>query len=1719
MSASGGADFASQSIQPVEQIAFPPFSGNLSVDEDLRFRCKNFTQVIGDFYKDKNITPLSQLTATPAFPTPHVLAQFANKTYTDYRTGETDAQYETRLALPDGWKLLTTASNGRWNNGYFGAAYWHPEHQQVVIAHRGTKFTNFGALWTNVLGVVFENHVPQMGSASTFAHEVVEVLQEVSRIKGVSFQLFFTGHSLGGWLAQITTFTTEYLKREENFFLRSIDDNDCFHPHTVVFESPGCKDMLSEMRDTFDVRLDGRSIDIENLDITSYLSAPNLINTYKSHLGTVYRLFTDLSGMGWWEKDFVFYTKATHDMDKIVEFFDSQTEQVHKDGKVPLKVHLVIDWPISAGFKGANEYENFFQWAKHLNDYHPDIKDVSFRHIFYCPIRYQTKLYNEQVNSFRIFSEEEQEFLQCCRWLRQWSEFFQTKELFSVMENTQAQRKAEEMLQSFQILNHTIRCTDASALQAFIPYVKRLLQLFPQIKESTKHALSSDRVRDKVYQFETRQYIKRISQSPLEFKPDASSYSEFLDNEQQKILHLQMTEGDEWTGLIKVYQVLEKTGCLSEGKYTILKLKRLLKVNQLMDLSTLMQSTLTQYLLLIACEDKQHLDEETKKVIRTLFDTIKQKPNIKIIFITRLGGSTVAFLHHMCKRISGEGFVRRVEGISWSDLTDSSQEKQLETSVKFQGARISLNKLMSAECAVATFLPLGTLPEDKEMTIGDPVPITNSYNESYYVGRTFRHQIAIKEDIFNDEDVRNAHMYLAKMEGEYKQLCQLHPESSVHWLEKDKSGKFLWQQSQGSLETLRRYVDTYSSPTYRADDLDKLLEQAQHQRVMMISDRAGMGKSTVLTHLSQQIKQKFPAKWVVRIDLNEHTDALKALKQGHVDKETAIEFVSEKVMKLKPGLGVELFKQCCEQKQNVRIVIMMDGFDEVSPFYKETVIHLLQALRQTEVEQLWVTTRPHLRKELEDKLQQLSYTLEPFSTKDQVKFLTKFWCLKDWFTDPEVKVEDVEKNKLEIYAEHLIMKLAKSISDKDREFTGIPLQTRMLAEAFDKEVKIFFQSAESIPELPFKLDLLGLYRQFIERKYDIYLEEKLQVSANNVIAILQRERDLKIMREEHQLLALKVLFTEEQVALFQNNTERFDSTEGIIRIGIVQVSHDGKLHFIHRTFAEYYVADYLVNRLTKGNNTSKHVHTFILKDIFLKGQNHVIRAFVDGILSSSKLSEEVLKQCGYLIHDLGNDCVLILNQAVRECNVNIFGLLSESLHAAEHTDTLVQLLLAPGNNRNTVWFMATERGNIQLLQKLWKCAKDNLRKEEINKLLLATNGRGSTVIHIGAERGEMEVLQKIWEWAEVNLTTEEINNKLLLAADDKGRTVWHVAAEKGKLESLQIIWEWAKENLTTDEINKLLLATDSMGRTAWHAAAEWGKLESLKKIWEWVKENLTKEEIKDKLLLATDLRRGTVCHMAITGGNLELLQKIWELAKENLTTEEIKNKLLLATDVWGINAWHHAAHSGNLDIFRKMWDWSNEVLTTDIIRNKLLLATAHGGRTVFHVAVQGRNLELLQKISEWAKENLTMQETYNELLLATDNRGMTAWHEAAECAKAEILQKLWQLAKENLATEVIKNKLLLATNDIGRTAWHMAGERGNLEAMQKIWEWAKENLTTEEIRNKLLLAKNNVGRTFWQEATEWNTPELLRKLREWAGDYLTKEEINMFYYWPQNLED
>jgi len=1700
----------------------PPFSGELRVDKKVKLSHDDFKKSVKEFYANKKLSVIDQLKATPPYPTPHMLAQFASMAYHDCKHGDPEP--------PDGWQLLTTASNFR--NGYFGTAYWHPEYQQVVIAHRGTDIKNIGALLTNfkyvfallndiytdIVGVLFNNYVNQMSSASTFANKVVTVLQETEREKKVSFELFFTGHSLGGWLAQITAFTTKYLEENRGKFLKKLtreqeeppasntlqDSHDIthsYHPHTVVFDSPGCEVMLLEMKKKIDVRLHGSSIDLKHLDITSYLSAPNLINTCNSHVGTVYRIFIDLSDMDWKENKTLLYNLATHSMDKIVQAFDPETGQVHKHDDDRLKILEVVDWPVSAGLRYGPELDDFFKWANYLNNYQPDVKEIPFSKVpkGYHPLRYQTKAFDECTKDLSAFTQDEQEFLDRYHWLRQVPEFFKPGDLFSEMNNFEAEKEAEKKLQNFELDNGSVRCPDASTLHSLIPYVTRLVRLFPHVKQGVKDKLSSFHIRNRIYQYETQLSVAKIINSALDFNPDALGLSDFLTSD-RKIWQLRMIAGDVWAGITKVYGVLQNTSCTSScfSEYTILELERLITLNRLVNFNALLASTETSHLLMIACGTNQTVNDELSNMLKDLFSILKEKKTMKIILTTQLDDSTTDFIQQIATETFGEGFVTTDEELTWSDLTASSQRKMLEKTVIFQGRRVALNQLTSAESITDSF-PLADLLQEKELRIGEePVPSAGSgYNERYYIDRTFNHNIFVRQDIEIDKLEEKFADLLASNQQEFKQLCQKNPKSNVHWLLKDMSGELIWQQSQGNLQTLRKYIDGRKTHSYASSDLDKLLQQANHQRVMIIADKAGMGKTTVLTHLSHRIKHKFPAHWCVRINLNDYTELLEAQKGKTMDKWRVLEFVSKEVLKLESHLEKELFKKTFEGNGVTKLVVMVDGFDEISPSYKKTVIDMLQVLKQTSLEQLWVTTRPHLRKDLEDNLQQLSYTLQPFSEVEQLEFLKKLWLQH---LDPEATDHD----RLRIYATALIRNLAHSISDKDIQFTGIPLQIRMLAEAFEEEFISFYMSEKSEPELPRKLELLELYKRFIDRKYEIYYEEKCKTPVGNVALEVLRQNIFEQLQRKHQLVALEELITEDQVTLLQNDKHPSFSDEDLFRVGIAQRNNESKPQFIHRTFAEYFVAQFLIKELRNKSEENTQVQDILFKTILLRTEFEVTRSFLNALLKGFQPSKETLKDYGKKLDEMWNEkeihrhltgVITALHTAAGEDNVLIIRFLLDSLRSGEYSNTTKKILLAKDYKGQNALQMAASTSSVQALKELWEWVEiANLNTREIkNEFLLAQDNLGRMAVHKAAFGGSLEAIETIWIWAK----KAEINrDEFLLAQDEEGFTALHVASFKNHVGILEKLWFWAEEGqVNANELKKnLFLAKDNRGYTAWHRAVEVGSLEALETLFSFAKDVKLKP---NELLLARTKKGSTLLHTAAYGNRVGILEKLWVWAEEaEVNANELKQKLLLAKDNRGYTAWHRAAQEGSLEAIETLCSFAKEV---KLKPDELLLVGTEKGSTLLHIAAYGNRVGILQKLWVWAKEaEVNANELKKKLLLAEDNRGYTAWHQAVQDRSLEAIETLCSFAKE---VKLKPDELLLVGTEKSSTALHIAAYGNHVGILEKLWVWAVEaEVKANELKKKLFLAEGSNGRKAWHGTAVYGSLEALERLWSLANE-------------------
>jgi ankyrin repeat protein len=1583
-----------------------PSSWKLDVDKNLKRSHPNYLAEMLPHAGSSELTHEEKLDAlrnpTPSYPDDYLLAQLAYRVYKEKEDGgealdEVSGPLSMKIPRPlsEGWKLLTTAYHPGMRNGYFGAAYWNVDKRQVVIAHRGTKPKNLGSVWTDVKGIIYGYDTAQMKSAVTFTHEIIDQLNELNKRYGIPFHLSFTGHSLGGWLAQITAFTARYLRREEDNFIKNEIKNEDVQPgypsHTVVFDSPGCRPMLAGIQDRFDVRYRGRSSSLDTLDITSYLSVPNLINTRNKHVGVLYRVFIDLSEiskMNFFKKKTPSFDFATHKIKEIKKIFDLKGN-ILKDENGHLKIQEVLDWPISEFLSSETEYSDFYRWADQFNNYDPKPVNDRFGRTL---IRYQTRAIDEQRRNLNVFTEVERDFLEKYAQLRS---LYRPEFLLSSLKDEYMVSKAKELLGTFDIEidkvgARWIVCREAGRLRSLIAYVKTLLNLFPE----TKAEVMGMEIISEV--LKPKEYIGALKNKAQKFKGTnrIDTISHFLASG-QKIMQLTVSKHT-LLGMIKVYKQVQEVKNDS-GEPAFVYLRYLLESQDKLNFMDFLKTRATDYLLVIECEPSHELTEDLKKFFRELLDVFKANQKIRLVLVTKKDTGVSDFLKEQIRPYP----ITEDKEISLSDLEDSFQDILLKEKITFQGGEISLDQLISDLQPVDPDMlnqlienNWGLTESKNKINVGKELPDSTDYDEAYYIERTFNQKITIKEEVLNDPKFPDL---LAHTEREFQQLCQQHPNRHVHWLNSE-ADRIVWQQSQGSLKHLREYMDTHQSHAYPPEHLNDFLNQAQRHRVMLISDTAGMGKTTVLTHLSRQIKQRTPAQWVVRIDLKGHTDALKAhtdvankqIKEAFTP-DSAVEFLAKKLLRLETPLEQRLFEQCFKQDGKIKAVLLFDGFDEISPTYKNTVLNLLHVLKNTPVEQLWVTTRPHMKESLENQLQQFSYTLERFSEANQIEFSIKFWR-------KELGLQEASQERLTTYAKALIQKLAQSISDQETEFTGIPLQTRLLAEGFDKEVKEANRLAKETLELPDKLDLLDLYQKFLEAKNELFLK-KGEIAIKEQSGITNK--GISINKNYHQL-ALQELFTPEQIKPLTlellNEGEQL-SNEALARIGIVQVI-EGKPHFIHRTFAEYFIASWLEDQLKKSQDTETLaswfmnflgqsdypvIHLFLnshLKEPLSKNEQWLNRWFNPcGKQIHQRWSEPSTRK-GPLVYNHDNPWLMsfkeqrlvlknnfyneqgqtALHLAAQAGHRHIIDFLFKSLKE-NHEKTLRELIDAPDTGKETALHRAAAQGHLETVQLLLENSAN----------IEAKGDKNWTPLHRAANHGHRDIVQLLLNQNANKEASTEYNRtplhcaaceghlgtvELLLeqganieAIDKDGQTPLHEAADRGHLEVVQLLLDRSANMEGGDSINRtplylaakeghrktvqLLLerganmeAKDKRGLTPLHIAAFWHRLETVQLL----------------------LERGAI-YNACDSQDKTPLQLTQQLIPQRTRSKKIK-QLLSVTDKL-----FNDAKSGNLD-----------ALTDSLNKGAAVHARNNDGKTPLQLAVQENHLAVaLTLIKQGAK--------------------------------------------------------------------------------------------------------------------------------------------------------
>lgn len=174
-----------------------------------------------------------------------------------------------------------------------------------------------------------------------------------------------------------------------------------------------------------------------------------------------------------------------------------------------------------------------------------------------------------------------------------------------------------------------------------------------------------------------------------------------------------------------------------------------------------------------------------------------------------------------------------------------------------------------------------------------------------------------------------------------------------------------------------------------AKSFNDLFCMAEEQRVVVLADEPGMGKTTEFLVIANTLKNKFPSHWIVYVDLREFVGFYQ--RDGeiamHFDHDSITTFLIERILRLSTSFEVETFR---EMSKNQRVILLIDGVNEICPNYKEFVMHLLVGIKNKLKHQLWVSSQSHLIEDLEKKLETQAVKLQPFTSKDQTEYYRKY---------------------------------------------------------------------------------------------------------------------------------------------------------------------------------------------------------------------------------------------------------------------------------------------------------------------------------------------------------------------------------------------------------------------------------------------------------------------------------------------------------------------------------------------------------------------------------------------------------------------------------------------------------------------------------------------------------------------------------------------------------
>lgn len=421
----------------------------------------------------------------------------------------------------------------------------------------------------------------------------------------------------------------------------------------------------------------------------------------------------------------------------------------------------------------------------------------------------------------------------------------------------------------------------------------------------------------------------------------------------------------------------------------------------------------------------------------------------------------------------------------------------------------------------------------------------------------------------------------------------------------------------------------------REIDINTMEQEIRLSKIMLLADHAGMGKSTVFKDLAVKVKKNTNNSWVSFINLKQNVTVFNRFKnKGNVKSsdeviDLLLEIIrlTDQINEVAAGIFVKLYSEG-------RIIFFFDGVDEICPKHTDTLTEIFKTISESN-NQMWISTRPRYADIFSKALQTTPYK---FSSKIDTKMVI----------EKVLTSYNIENNPT-----------------KSKIFESIRNQFSK-KNSFNENL-----TNPLIIEIITKL-WIGKFEHEWKSKHGLYL---------NIIKMQNERNGGKILAEyqppiskfsvwlAHHVYALKLIigddfedklgFKLEDLAIMKQwkEEEKNWSSDMIQRYGILTVSNDesGKaeiIDFIHETYAEFFVALFLIEFLFSENhglNDDEIKMKFSIFDAIMSPEhNHEVVDFMfiknEPFSKDKKIGEKVKK------HFL--DAIVKIHQSIQSKDLN-----------------------------------------------------------------------------------------------------------------------------------------------------------------------------------------------------------------------------------------------------------------------------------------------------------------------------------------------------------------------------------------------------------------------------------------------------------------------------------